>query len=85
MKSITVHGLDDPLDRLIREKACQDGVSLNKTIKKLLAESLGLTSAEPTNHRNDFLDLFGVWSAEDKREFDNNIKDFSRIDTEDWL
>ena len=33
MKSITIHGLEDPLDTLIREKARQEGLSLNKTIK----------------------------------------------------
>ena len=35
MKSITIHGLDDPLDTLIREKAGKQNLSLNKTIKQL--------------------------------------------------
>jgi len=43
MKSITIHGLDGPLDTLIREKARKQQLSLNKTIKLLLEESLGLT------------------------------------------
>jgi hypothetical protein len=37
MTSITIHGLEDPIDSLIREKERQQAISLNKTIKQLLA------------------------------------------------
>jgi len=85
MKSITIHGLDDPLDARIREKACQQGMSLNKTIKKLLAESLGLAAGNNRDHRYDFSDLCGVWSVEDIEEFNQNTRDFSAVDRQDWL
>lgn len=42
MKSITIHNLDDPLYTLIRVKAKNEGLSLNKAIKKLLADALHL-------------------------------------------
>ncbi|MEA2109024.1 MAG: hypothetical protein U9P07_06350 [Pseudomonadota bacterium] len=84
MKSITIHGLDDPLDVLIREKARQQGMSLNKTIKKLLADSLGLAAGNFRDHRQDFSDLCGVWTAEDIEEFNRNIEDFRTIDRQDW-
>ncbi len=35
MKSITIHGLDDPLDTLIRERAGKQNLSLNKTVRQL--------------------------------------------------
>lgn len=41
MKSITIHGMDDEMDRQIREKAAAEGKSLNKTIKGLLEQALG--------------------------------------------
>ena len=84
MKSITIHGLDDPLDGLIREKAKSEGISLNKTIKKMLEESLGVKPKNPEDRKKDFLDLFGIWSEKDAEEFDQSIKDFERIDPEDW-
>ena len=84
MKSITIHGLEDPLDSIIRQRAKRNKTSLNKTIKQLLAEALGLKPELNENHREDFLDLFGVWSKADMIEFTNNIKDFERIDPEDW-
>ena len=84
MSSITVHGLDDPLDRMIREKAKQENLSLNKTIKKLLAEALGLSDVPVSNHREDFTELFGVWSDEERDAFEKHIESFSEIDADEW-
>ncbi|MGB5615690.1 MAG: hypothetical protein WBM78_02535, partial [Desulfobacterales bacterium] len=42
MKSITIHGIDEPLVKLIKSKAKQEGLSINKTIKKILESSLGV-------------------------------------------
>jgi hypothetical protein len=84
MTSITIHGLNDPLDRLIREKAHQDKTSLNKTIKKLLSEALGLNASETYNYKEDFLDLCGIWGVGEGNEFIANTKEFSEVNEEDW-
>ena len=84
MKSITIHSLDDALDVLIREKAKAEGTSLNKTIKRLLAEALGLQQEEPGDHRQDFLDLHGTWTKDEARRFGGRIKDLGKVDPEDW-
>ncbi len=84
MKSITIHNLDDPLDRLLQEKARSQGMSLNKTIKSLLAESLGIRPKKPSGHKDEFMDLFGSWSAAEARSFRQSLKDFEKIDAEDW-
>ena len=84
MKSITIHGLQDPLDSLIRKQATKQGLSLNKTIKKLLAESLGLKSKKEVDHRMEFMDLFGVWTEEDLEEFSRAVQDFEEIDEGEW-
>jgi len=83
MASITIHGLEDPLDSLIREKARRQGISLNKVIKQLLAESLGLSQKNNTPE-NDFADFSGVWSPEDLEEFIGNTEALSHIDPRDW-
>jgi hypothetical protein len=84
MKSITIHNLDEPLDTLIREKARNEGLSLNNTIKKLLAESLGLSPKKDEERKKDFLDLFGSWSAGDVQDFKKLVSDFEKIDPCDW-
>lgn len=82
MKSITIHGMDDVLDRTIRERATADNTSLNKTIKRLLEESLGLHGAR--DHRAEFMDLFGTWSRADREEFDAATEEMGQVDPGDW-
>jgi hypothetical protein len=84
MKSITIHGLSTQLDRLIRKRAKNKGLSLNKTIKGLLAESLGLKRDPKSDNSEEFLDLFGIWNDSQKNEFFNQIEDLNKIDEEDW-
>jgi hypothetical protein len=84
MKSITIHGLDETLDRLIKKRAKKQGSSLNKTIKRLLEESLGLHKKHNSDHRDDFLDLFGIWTKKDAQQFRDRIQDLEKIDKKDW-
>jgi hypothetical protein len=84
MKSITIHNLDDSLEVLIRERAKKQGISLNKTIQFLLKQSLGINSKPVNNHRDDFLDLFGIWSKKDEAEFIKKTQDFNKINALDW-
>ena len=84
MKSITIHGVDKRLDETIRKKAKSLGLSLNKTIKMILEDALGLSGYRRSDHREDFLDLFGAWTEKDEQEFNEAVVDFERIDDEDW-
>jgi len=83
MKSITIHGLDNLMDRLIREKAEKEKLSLNKTMKKLLRKALGLNE-QGENHRSDFVEFLGQWSEQDILEFKKGTKDFGEVNNEDW-
>lgn len=84
MKSITIHALDDDLAEGIEKKAREEGLSLNKTIKQLLRESLGLMPNQVRDRREEFSDLFGCWSKEEAEEFETAVQDFERIDAQDW-
>lgn len=84
MKSITIHNLDEPLNALLREKARQQGTSLNKAIKSLLEDSLGIAPEKRPGHRDDFLDLYGIWSPDELAQFEKTQGDFATIDPEDW-
>ena len=84
MKSITIHGLEDDLSERITEKAHREGLSLNRTMKNLLRESLGLSSEQILKHREEYMDLFGCWTEEDAREFEDAMRDFTQIDPRDW-
>lgn len=81
MKSITIHDLDDTLDRLLQEKADQNGTSLNKIIKGLLRQSLGVSKQQK---KNDFSEFSGIWTQEEYEKFEHSVKDFEKIDRQDW-
>jgi len=76
--------MEDRLDAVIREKAREKGLSLNKTIKLLLKDSLGLNSYGTDNCREEFEDLFGVWSEKDEKDFNKKVKDLNEINPLDW-
>lgn len=83
MKSITIHGVDDELDKLIRQKADAFGASINRTIKRLLKDSLGIGGQKKTK-KEDFSEFFGAWTKKEAEEFERNTADFEKIDKEDW-
>ena len=84
MKSITIHGIDEPLEKLIKSKARSEGLSINKTLKKLLEESLGVKPMASDMHRSAFHEFCGIWNDRDLADFKNNTKDLRQIDPEDW-
>lgn len=84
MKSITIHGIDEPLEKLIKSRAHAEGLSVNKTLKKLLEQSLGVKPTGTNAHHGDFEEFCGVWKKEDLAGFENNIKDLRQIEAEDW-
>jgi hypothetical protein len=84
MKSITLHNLDDQLTELITRRAREKGYSLNRTIKELLNKALGITPDPEKDKKQEFMDLFGVWSDEEYQEFEEQTKTFHKIDPDDW-
>lgn len=84
MKSITIHNLDEKLEKLIEREARQKGMSLNKTIKSILRQALGLTQKDTDRTKEEFMELFGVWTEADFAEFSNKVRDFDQIDPKDW-
>ncbi len=84
MKSITIHGIDEPLTALIKSKAQSEGLSINKTIKKVLEEALGVKPRNKDANRSDFEEFCGLWSEAELIEFEQETKDLRKIDLEDW-
>jgi len=83
MKSITVHGIDKETEKLIKKRAKSEKTSVNKIVKGLLAKALG-TDKDKQDNREEFLDLFGIWTENDERSFFEAIKDLEHILPEDW-
>jgi plasmid stability protein len=84
MKSITIHQLDDTMTRMVEARAKSAGQSLNKTVKALLEQSLGMRPPEDHRHAEDFAEFLGVWENADLKEFQRRIAAIRPVDDEDW-
>ena len=67
---------------LIEKRSRETGLSLNKTIKLLLAEAVGLNPVG--REKNTFEEFCGVWDDSDLKEFEQATHDFSEINPTDW-
>ncbi len=83
MKSMSIHGIDPAMTRKIREKSAEYGLSANKTIKKILADSLG-TGPEKKGHSRDFDDLCGALPAAAAAERERALLEMDVVDEEAW-
>ena len=83
MKSLSVHGIDDETEKKIEERAKNEGKSVNKIVKELIAKALGI-GERPPYHRAEFADLCGVWTESEAAEFTELIADLEVTDAGDW-
>jgi plasmid stability protein len=83
MKSISVHGIDEEMEKAIEERAKREGKSVNKIVKELIAKALGIGDKPPDN-RVEFADLCGVWTEAEAAEFMKLVADLEVVDAKDW-
>jgi hypothetical protein len=82
MSSITIHNMDNKLDRSLSDEAKRRKTSKNRLVKELLARALGLPASG--TYSDDYREFCGLWTAEELAEFKASQADNSRIDEEDW-
>ncbi|NTU42363.1 MAG: hypothetical protein HGA78_04785 [Nitrospirales bacterium] len=81
---MTIRGLDDPTIKALKEKARQEGTSVNAALIKLLQEALGLRKKKRIVVHDDLDHLAGTWSEQDLKEFQENTAEFEKIDEAMW-
>ena len=84
MTTMTIRGLDDLTIKALKEKAKEEGTSVNATLVKLLKEDLGLKKKKRMIIYKDLDHLAGTWSDKEYKEFQKIIKDFETIDKTIW-
>jgi len=85
MKNFTVRGIDDALDEKLREKARENGMSINQFVISVLKERLGLKREKRfTAVYSDLDHLFGKWSEEEFQRIQGKIDSERAADAELW-
>ncbi len=84
MKSLSLRGIPEDLSENLRKLSQKEGISLNKTVLKLLEDSVGIKRKRRLNLYRDLDDLAGTWSKKDEKEFKDKIHFFEMIDKDLW-
>lgn len=84
MSSFTVHDLDPMVARLLKDRARAEGTSINRTIKRILEEALGVRPVARQKHRAHFEKFLGKWSRAEAEAFDRAVSDMGAVDPRDW-
>ena len=81
---MTIRGLDDVTVKALKDKAKQEGTSVNTILLKILKEDLGLKKKSRIVVYNDLDHLAGTWNEKDFVEFQERVEDFEKIDAKLW-
>ncbi len=84
MTTMTLRGIDEKTAEALKEKARQEGTSVNAVTLRLLRESLGINKKRRTANYSDLDHLAGTWSPEEAAEFERNTAVFEKVDEEIW-
>jgi plasmid stability protein len=86
MKAVTVRNLPPELVRIIRRKASEKGISVNKAVINLLEERAGIRAKKRKQAvlYHDLDHLAGSWSREEAATFERALAEQRRIDPEAW-
>lgn len=87
MATLIIRSLDDGLAARLKLEAQKRGLSVNKYLHELLAQSLSAAPRGPADAqapRNDLRRLAGRWSARQAREFAAAVAPFSKIEPDLW-
>lgn len=85
MKNITLRGVDEELEQVLKEKAKREHTSMNKLVLRILRQNL-IDEHDSVEFKtyHDLDHLAGSWTAEEAREFEEHISPFEQIDEEMW-
>jgi hypothetical protein len=84
MGTISIHGLDKDTERKLRAESKRTGLSLNRTVKKLLSQAVNKKPGTRKRSGEGLERLCGVWSEQEAKEFEDAVKDLRQVDPEDW-
>jgi plasmid stability protein len=83
MSAITVRNIPPKLLAAIRQRADADGLSVEKTVFRMLGESAAQRKRVRELHY-DLDHLAGIWSEEEAAAFEAALIEQRRVDSEQW-
>ena len=84
MTAITLRNIPLKLQEAIRKRAGKEGLSLNRTVLRMLEEAFGERTTSRVELHHDLDHLAGTWSDQEATDFETALAKQRRIDPELW-
>lgn len=87
MSQVTLRGIPEDIEHIVKKEAKESGTSLNKAFISLLrrgAECQTRPTSGKKSQSGEFNAFLGLWSEDDAASFNASIKTQRRIDEEIW-
>jgi DNA polymerase III delta subunit len=84
MTAITLRNIPPELQEVIQRRAETDGLSLNRTVIRMLEEAAGQRTATTRELHDDLDHLAGSWPDEEAAAFESALVEQRRVDPELW-
>lgn len=84
MTAITLRNIPAELREAIERRAESEGLSLNKTVIRMLEELVGARRNQGRSLHHDLDHLAGTWSREEAEAFEASLAGQRKIDAELW-
>ena len=81
MSTMTIRNVSAELAAALKEEKRRRGLSMNRTVLALMAESLGVDGHTRSNGLGR---LAGTWNEEQFRQFEASVAPFGEVDSELW-
>ena len=86
LKQITIRGIPDEIEKVIKKEAKTKGLSLNKAFISILEKTTGVKGKGKIKETfyHDLDHLSGLWTKEDAKTFERNLEFQRKIDEDLW-
>ena len=84
LKPVTLRNLLEPVAAAIVQRAERDGLSLNRTVARVLEEALAPYAHSGTREYHDLDELMGTWSRAEAAAFDRALGDQREVEPDLW-
>lgn len=84
MTALSIRGIDKELSQKLKETSASQKTSINHLVLDILSTHLGLKKTKTFRTYNDLDSLAGTWSTVEKKNFDEAVKDFEKIEPGIW-
>ena len=83
MGTISIHGIDPETEQVLKQQAKKNNKSLSTFIKEIINKYISVNRARDKNKQR-FEKYCGKWQEQEYKEFCSAVKDFEKINPEDW-